>query len=173
MVSLASYDPEGLDWLKGMGKGNVTEYRAARRGPDSPARHLKPITDETWRNPVGSVPYTDEGAPERDRLIASDPPPLEMFGESSAEALRHSADGWIDDDLSLLRPWGFDVADIRAPTRLRNSALDVFLPMGHSRLPAGRIPGPAATLDLDERHGHLGSLQIMPELFGRLLSFSR
>jgi len=34
------------------------------------------------------------------------------------EALRVSADGWIDDDLSAVEPWGFDVSEVAVLTSL-------------------------------------------------------
>jgi pimeloyl-ACP methyl ester carboxylesterase len=171
LVSLAPYGARGLDWFAGMGQDNVAEFRAAQLGPDALAQYLKPIAEEICRNPDGSVPCAEHTLPESDRLIASDPAILEMFRENFAEALRHSATGWIDDDLSFLRSWGFDVADIRLPTRLWHGAHDVFSPVGHSRWLAEQIAG--AQLDVDEKHGHLGSLHVMPELLDRLLTVPR
>lgn len=171
LVSLAPYDARDLDWFAGMGQDNTAEFRAARRGPDALARYLKPIASAIKKNPDGSVPCAEHTLHESDRRIASDSAILEMFRENFAEALRHSATGWIDDDLSFLRPWGFDFADIRVPARLWHGAHDVFSPVGHSRWLAERIGG--AVLDVDDKHGHLGSLHVMHELLAVTISLSR
>jgi hypothetical protein len=47
------------------------------------------------------------------------------------EASAQGAGGTIDDLLVLLRPWGFDVADIAVPARLMAARDDRGVPLSH------------------------------------------
>jgi pimeloyl-ACP methyl ester carboxylesterase len=53
---------------------------------------------------------------------------------------RVAVSGWIDDDLALLRPWGFEPEEITVPVRLWQGDLDVLVPPAHSSRLAARIP---------------------------------
>jgi pimeloyl-ACP methyl ester carboxylesterase len=98
----------------------------------------------------------------------------EMRGPIGATLLRHiqhgmsvSADGWVDDDLAFVRPWGFEPADIRVPVLIWQGRLDAMVPFGHGEWLAREIPGVDA--DLSEHDGHLSLLtRRAPELFAWL-----
>jgi hypothetical protein len=71
------------------------------------------------------------------------------------EALRQGADGWVNDDLAFVTPWGFDPS---ARSRRRSSCYgdaDTRVPAAHGRWLAATIPG--ATEQRDEV-GHIGTL---------------
>ena len=77
------------------------------------------------------------------------------------EVMQHgiapSADGWIDDDLAFVAPWGFDVAEISRPTLIVHGADDRFVPVSHGRWLAAHMPG--AETWIDDENGHLTLLQ--------------
>ena len=68
------------------------------------------------------------------------------------EANRQAGEGWIDDDLALVRPWGFELESIAVPVRLWHGEADILIPPAHSRRLARRIP--AAELVLVPGAGH-------------------
>jgi pimeloyl-ACP methyl ester carboxylesterase len=83
------------------------------------------------------------------------------------EALRHGADGWIDDTLSRVKPWGFDVSEVAVPTRLWYGTEDREVPLAHGQWLATRIPGVVAHFEQGDGHisigyGHMD--QIVQEL---------
>src|SRR6185437_3951235 len=49
------------------------------------------------------------------------------------EGIRPGRDGWLDDGLTMLRPWGFDPADIRQPVAVWHSEDDSMVAFEHCR----------------------------------------
>jgi pimeloyl-ACP methyl ester carboxylesterase len=56
------------------------------------------------------------------------------------EAIRSGSDGWLDDALAMLRPWGFAPADIRQPVAVWHSEDDPMVAVQHGRRLATAIP---------------------------------
>jgi pimeloyl-ACP methyl ester carboxylesterase len=63
--------------------------------------------------------------------------------------------GWVDDDLAFIRPWGFDLQEIRVPVQIRYGVADVLVPAAHGRWLAAHVPG--AEVFVDEDGGHLST----------------
>ncbi len=70
-------------------------------------------------------------------------------------ALRHSVDGWIDDNLAFMKPWGFDVADVKCPVFLYQGSLDLMVPYGHGLWLGEHIAPKYLTKHLEDGEGHL------------------
>lgn len=66
---------------------------------------------------------------------------------------RRAAKGWWDDSYGLLRPWGFEVAEISVPVLLVHGRQGKFVPVAHGQWLATHIRGVEARM-LDE-DGHL------------------
>jgi pimeloyl-ACP methyl ester carboxylesterase len=61
----------------------------------------------------------------------------------------------VDDDLAFIRPWGFNVQELRVPVEIRYGATDVLAPAAHGEWLAGHIPH--AVVTIDEHGGHLST----------------
>jgi len=72
---------------------------------------------------------------------------------SLAEALRHGVDGWVDDDLAFIEPWGFDFGELSGPVMIWQGDADLMVPFAHAKALAARIPG--GSVHLEEGEGHL------------------
>lgn len=70
------------------------------------------------------------------------------------EALRPGRDGWLDDGLTMFRPWGFELADISQPVAVWHSRDDKLVAVEHGRRLAADIP--AAEPFLVDGIGHGG-----------------
>ncbi len=49
--------------------------------------------------------------------------------EAIPEALRNGVSGWVDDDLAIMRYWGFEVHDIAIPVEVQYGMRDVIVPL--------------------------------------------
>ncbi|MEV7013604.1 alpha/beta hydrolase [Streptosporangium sp. NPDC051022] len=162
LVPLAPRGAEGLDWFKGMSVSNVDEYTAAALGHSAVTALLSPAVEEIRADPTRLVPAFDHELPESDRHIVADFGIRTMLARNFAEAVRHSADGWVDDALAFNAPWGFDPGTITVPTLLWHGDEDVFSPVGHAHWLGRRIPG--ARVVIQQGAAHFGALHVMPDI---------
>jgi pimeloyl-ACP methyl ester carboxylesterase len=143
----APYDAEGLDWMDGFGEGNVVEFGAALDGEEV----LRPLLEQE------AAAMLSGGESGLDTLLAPPdqaiiPQLQEMLGQSFADSIGGGVDGWLDDDLAFVRPWGFDLAAIRVPVLLVHGEQDVFVPVEHARWLAPRTPGVEVRILPEEAH---------------------
>jgi pimeloyl-ACP methyl ester carboxylesterase len=168
LASVAPYGAEGLDWLAGMGELNVEEFGVIFEGEEAHRASMEEQREgllaarpeelvEQWQTLLGPA----------DREVAT--------GEFAAELLDHmragiepGGDGWLDDDLAFVTPWGFDVGAIRIPVLLWQGEQDKFVPFGHGLWLAEHIPGVEARLTAEDGHLTLGQHRI-PEVHAWLL----
>lgn len=156
-VSGAPYDAPGLDWFAGMDPENITEFGWALEGEAVLVRKLQPQADEILgrldRNPasvLGEFELSDaDQAVLRERIVG------ELMRTSIREAFARGVWGWVDDDLAFVRPWGFDVAEIRVPVQVRYGIGDVLVPPGHGEWLARHVPN--ARVIVDDHAGHLST----------------
>jgi pimeloyl-ACP methyl ester carboxylesterase len=152
MVGAAPADDPEFEFLRGMSPSNVDEFSAAVEGEDALERHLVPFAEAAAEDPVAVLEAIIDELPQADRRTFERPEIREIFRESLAAALRQGTRGWIDDDLAFTKPWGFDLADVRAETRIWQGELDVLVPRSHGEYLASRIPN--ATYEVVPAEGH-------------------
>lgn len=156
IAGVAPYPAEGLDWLAGMGAENVSEFRAALAGPAALRDYLA-VQREQLRGitAVAVVAALASVLPEVDRAALTG-----EFGEDLAagfqEALSAGVDGWLEDDLAFVRPWGFELAEISAPTMIWQGSADLMVPFAHGQWLAAHLPAAAAHLVPGEGHLSVG-----------------
>ncbi|WP_405907872.1 alpha/beta hydrolase [Streptomyces sp. NBC_00828] len=167
LVSLAPRDADGLDWFAGMAASNVSEYTKALAGPDRLEASLRKRSVAIRRDPVRLLAQLRFDLTESDLRVVADAGVRAMLVRNYREALRVSADGWVDDALSFCSPWGFSPADISVPALLWHGEQDVFSPAGHTRWLAERIPG--VTAILQPAAAHFGALRVLPDIVTWLL----
>jgi pimeloyl-ACP methyl ester carboxylesterase len=152
LAAVAPFDAVGFDWTAGMGESNIVETDATLAGRDE----LEPLLQtEAAKMRIANAEQVRE-------LLASLLSPVdaavltgdlaEYFVESSREALAPGIEGWLEDDLAFVEPWGFDPADIRVPLLLWHGEHDLFVPPTHGRWLAARVPGAEARLSDEDGH---------------------
>ncbi len=157
VVGGAPYDAEDLDWFAGMDAVNVEEFGWAIAGEDTLAGELEREARE-WLAKVDDGPIAvlgDIDLSESDRAVLEDPGFRETFSTTIREMFAEGAGGWVDDDLAFVKPWGFDVRELRVPVEVRYGTSDVLVPAAHGEWLAEHIPG--AEVVIDEHRGHLST----------------
>ena len=152
-VGVAPSDDPGLDFLAGMADVNVTEFTAARDGPEALADVLAPWLEEAERDPNGMIDTLAAELPEYDRDVLAEPAVRATLATSVAESVRQGSSGWIADDLAFASSWGFDLASVGVPVRLWQGELDVLVPRAHGEYLARMIP--EASFELIPGAGHM------------------
>ena len=154
LASVAPYDADGLDFLDGMGELNVEEFQLTLKRT---REELEAAIRDTQAEFFSSGP---DGLRQGMLSVLS---PLDQavmtaeFAEWGFRVMSEGAgkrvEGWRDDDLAVMKPWGFDVADIRVPVLLLQGTDDLMVPPAHGRWLAERIPGVEA--EISDMEGHL------------------
>ena len=143
---------EDFDFFEGLAELNVREFTAAQQGPEAIEAFLQAYVDQI-RADVGAV--IDEmltELPEIDRARASEPRQRAIMSESWREAVRQGSRGWADDDLAFAKPWGFELEEVTAETRVWQGELDVLTPRPHGEYVASRLPN--ARFEVLQGGGH-------------------
>lgn len=152
IAGVGPYGVDGLDFLAGMGAQNLEEFGLALEG--EPALRPALETEAVGLHAATAEDLIEELStllPDVDREALS-----AEFGEDMAanfrEALRVGVDGWVDDDLAFVRPWGFELSDLRVPAFVWQGGDDLMVPFRHGQWLASQIPGVSAHLEDGEGH---------------------
>jgi pimeloyl-ACP methyl ester carboxylesterase len=147
------YGGDGLDFIEGMGELNVEGFDAVLAGPEVFMPLLRRHQEEMFSaGPEGlrqgmlsvlSPPDQEAFTPELGEWIYA------VMVEGAAERI----EGWRDDNLAVVKPWGFDPGQIRVPVLLLHGVEDLMAPPAHGRWLAGQIPGVEA--EISDTEGHI------------------
>ena len=152
LAGVVPYSADGVDFLTGMGEANHVEFGAALEGREPLRALLEPQAEqlrttgeaafrelfESLLSPVDADVLTGELA--------------EYLYRCDIAGLERGIDGWVDDDIAFVMPWGFRVEDIRVPTLVWHGHEDRFVPPAHGWWLGQRIPGAEARLSPEDGH---------------------
>ena len=154
LAAVAPYEASGLDWVDGMGEGNVVEFGAVLEGEPALRQLLEREAEEMRHAQTADVVVLLETLLGTSDRAVLDHEFADELLQSDRHGLASGIDGWLDDDFAFARPWGFDVATTDRPVLLLHGADDRFVPIAHGRWLAERVRGVEARLTGDE-DGHL------------------
>ena len=169
LASLAPYHAEELDWFSGMGQDNLDEFGAALESRGKLEEYIK-----------AEVPAMLNADPKSlvNALISLlCPADVAVFTEDYAEfslkrireGIEKRIDGWVDDDLAFVKPWGFDLSQIHIPLLLMHGEQDQMVPVSHGKWLASKISTVEERILADDGHLTLTANRI-PEVHRWLVS---
>ena len=147
IAGIAPYGAAGLDFLAGMGAQNIEEFGLAVQGE----RQLRPYLEAAaieLRTADAAVIVKEMATllPAVDVAVITDEYGQDLVA-NFAESLRTGVDGWLDDDLAFVEPWGFDLDDLAVPTFVWQGSADLMVPFAHGQWLAGHVPSATAHLE--------------------------
>jgi pimeloyl-ACP methyl ester carboxylesterase len=153
LASCAPWGAEGLDYFEGMGRENVEDSELILRDRAAGRAKLEQERVESLAATPETIYTTMETLLSPVDREALTPTLTEFLYEATQLGLAPGADGWWDDEMAFIEPWGFEFEQIRTPVLLLHGRQDRFVPFTHGEWLARHIPGVEARL-LDE-DGHL------------------
>jgi pimeloyl-ACP methyl ester carboxylesterase len=78
--------------------------------------------------------------------------------DSMHESLKINSDGWVDDDLAFIKPWGFELSEVKVPVLLYQGTEDKMVPYAHGEWLAKHLPQEKLRKHLLPGEGHISLL---------------
>lgn len=155
IAGAAPKDAEGLDWWAGNAEENVREFRAAERGGETLRSLLANWRDEmlapSGEDIDGSLESLGSLISATDRGVMT--PEFAAFRAARAhDSIGRSIWGWFDDDLSEMKPWGFELESITGPVSIWYGEDDGFVPRSHTEWLVANVPGAVGHILPGEGH---------------------
>ena len=153
MSGSAPFDAEGLDYMAGMGQDNIDEFNAALAGEPTLRTYLSDqreallaASPQTLHEVMDSLLSPADKAVLTGDLAA-------WIHAASNRGLQPGYHGWLDDDTTLVQPWGFNLSHTRVPVLIQSGKQDRFQPYAHAQWLVDNVPH--ATDGLTAADGHL------------------
>jgi pimeloyl-ACP methyl ester carboxylesterase len=162
ICSIAPYGAPGLDYFSGMGKDNEEDIKLYLRDPA--AARVKSRQDR-----LDTLALTADKLTEGWKTLLSPVDAAAASGEFAdwlirgfQDGLAATDEGWWEDGVAHLSPWGFDLNTITIPVQVWHGRQDQFVPFQHGEWLAEHVPGAEAHLSDDD--GHLTLYGRIPEV---------
>jgi pimeloyl-ACP methyl ester carboxylesterase len=171
LASVAPYGDPSLDYFTGMGQANVDDIKQFLDDPVAAREQSAKDREDVLSRTPEMVQEAMESLLSPADLAVLTPELASYLCESSRVGLAPGDEGWWDDGVAHMSPWGFDFDDIGLPVQLWHGEQDRFVPIQHGEWLADRIPGVEA--HLTETDGHLTLLALhLPEVHEWLLQYA-
>jgi pimeloyl-ACP methyl ester carboxylesterase len=169
LAPVAPYDADGLDFYAGMGEQNVEEFSVVASGDEEAHRAaLERDADELLGlTPAGLVEAWSTLLGPADVEVANGRLAAYLI-EAIRVGLEDGRDGWVDDDVAFVKPWGFELAWNRTPILHWQGAQDRMVPFGHGEWLAEHLPATESRLTQEDGHLTLAERRI-PEVHDWLI----
>lgn len=151
--SPAPWGAAGLDYYAGMGQDNLEDMQLFQSDRDAARQKAR----KDWEEEISVTP---DQLREAWKTLLSDVDAAVVTGEFARHMVRCIRDGlapgeqgWWDDGVADMDPWGFEFESIRVPVQVWHGREDRFVPFQHGEWLAEHVPG--AEPHLSDIDGHL------------------
>ena len=145
---------------------NVEEYTAAATSREDPEAFLRAGAEEMATVTGEQVAASFSGLVDEVDRNALTGDIAEGVAAGVRHALSRGTDGWFDDDIAFVTPWGFGLAAITAPVLIWHGGNDRFVPPSHGEWLAAHVSG--ARSDLHAHEGHISLVRQPPRILDDL-----
>jgi pimeloyl-ACP methyl ester carboxylesterase len=152
LASVAPYPAEGLDWFQGIGAGNGADFRLAANYPAAAREALEKERAEYMSTTLEALTDTLRPTIPGPNAAATAEDLAAYIYHRWRDGLAPGVDGYLDDTLAFVRPWGVEVTDVKIPVLLVHGRKDTSVPVAHGEWLAARIPGVETRFLDDENH---------------------
>ncbi|KAF3769594.1 hypothetical protein M406DRAFT_104996 [Cryphonectria parasitica EP155] len=161
VCGVGPYGVQDLDFFAGFGQGNIDEYNATLQSEETITKFCEARRPEMiTADPAILVEGLSSMLPEVDKkAILENEAMSEEVVQTIREALKHNVDGWVDDDLAFVAPWGFELSEIKVPVLLYQGDEDLMVPFGHGKWLAEHLPRDQVRPHLLKGEGHVSIVQ--------------
>ena len=160
LASSAPFDAEGLDWFAGAGQDNVDDDRLALSDPPAARAKLKRDRDDLLNTSVADFAAVYPTLFSPVDVAALSPELIEYNVRRLQAGLATGIEGWWDDALATLKPWGFSPEMIQVPVMVWHGRHDRAVPFQHGEWLARHLPNVEAHLSDEDGHLTLGQHRV-------------
>lgn len=178
-------DGDGASWFDGMTQSNIVAFKSADENVEALRKELLNRRSAMNADPEQIIADLGAELSAGDRRIVMETGVRKMLVDNFSAAFAEPAvyedrgittseyglDGWYDDVLSFVKPWGFEISEVLVPTLLWHGELDRFSPIGHFHWLAEHIEGARAVIEADR--AHFGAVQALPRVLRWLVTAAR
>ena len=136
-----------------MPKANGISQQLADLGWDALHRFTEHERQLMLAEPVAGLRASMVNAPPDDQRIMSEPSWQQAHSTGVREALRQGGEGWTDETMAILSPWGFEPEEVKPHVAWWAGDADINCPIAAVRRYVDRLPH--ADLHVWEGAGHL------------------
>jgi pimeloyl-ACP methyl ester carboxylesterase len=136
---------------------DIQEFKAAMQGEAELTEFCEAARPELLK---GGVPELVEAMssilPEPDKKALLENNELGQFMvDGLQEGLKTNSNGWVDDDLSFIQPWGFEFSEIKVPVIIYQGSEDKMVPYAQGEWLAKHLPQEKLRVHLQQGDGHI------------------
>lgn len=157
-------------------KTDVQEYGAALKGEEELQKFCQAMRPEMLKADVAGLTESMASVlPDIDKqaLLKND----EMgqyIVDMIHEGLKTNSDGWVDDDMAFIKPWGFELDEVKVPVIQYQGSEDKMVPYAHGEWLAKHLPQEKLRNHLMQGQGHISIfLGQMENMIDELLAIAK
>jgi pimeloyl-ACP methyl ester carboxylesterase len=136
---LGPYGAEGLDFVDGMDESYREEVRVFFEDRQAAREKFRTEAMEMFERMSKPEGWLAAWGPRAHQDATHGQEMADYLAGAMRDGWTNGDAGWWDDWSAFLNPWGFDLADVRAPVRLWHGLADTRCPPAHSRWLAGQL----------------------------------